>query len=138
MPSVSIEFPLRRKTTAFGRISDPRISVQVRTLDNWIAYEFLIDTGAGFTLVSRDLADDLGLVWDELPPADVRGVGHTSTPARFGRLPLGIGDVSLTVRSLFVQRTDMPPILGRADFLDRFVLTIDAHAGRITLTAHDE
>ena len=138
MPSVSIEFPLRRKTTAFGRISDPRISVQVRTLDGWITYEFLIDTGADLTLVSRDLADDLGLTWDDLPPAEVRGVGHGPTLARLGRLPLRIGGVGLTVRCLFVQRTDMPPILGRADFLDRFVLTIDARAGRITLTAHDE
>jgi len=39
-----------------------------------------------------------------------------------------------TVRCLFVDAPRVPFILGRADFLDRFVLTIDPAQRRIILT----
>ena len=53
-------------------------------------------------------------------------------PARLGRLPIRIGGSELTVRCLFVDNPRTPLLLGRADFLDRFVLTVDQPGRRIT------
>jgi hypothetical protein len=54
--------------------------------------------------------------------------------ARVGRLRLRVGTVNLTVRCLFVDSPEAPLVLGRTDFLDRFVLTFDQPGGRIILT----
>ena len=60
------------------------------------------------------------------------GVGQGSVGARLGPLPLRLERVELSVRCLFVD-TRIAFILGRADFLDRFVLTIDHAQHRIVL-----
>lgn len=129
---MSIEFPLGEKESAFGTLSDPRIPILVRTLEGFRAQSFLIDTGADLALTPRFLAIRIGLVWDDLPLVGVRGVGG-GEQARFGRLPVRIGEVALTLRCLFIDGSSAPFILGRADFLDRFVLTIDQPHRRITL-----
>jgi hypothetical protein len=131
--SPSIEFPLAFKDTAFGPISDPRILVEVRTRAGYETFRFLIDTGADFALAPRLLAEEIGLDWPRLPATPIRGVGAGAVPARFGRLPLRIGDVDLTVRCLFVDSPHAMFILGRADFLDRFILTVNQPGRRIIL-----
>ena len=50
-----------------------------------------------------------------------------------GRLPIRVGSVDLTVRCLFVDNPRTPFVLGRADFLDRFVVTIDQPRRKIIL-----
>lgn len=47
---MSIEFPLRRKQTPFGLISDPKIPVVIHTPTGDRAYYFFIDTGADFVV----------------------------------------------------------------------------------------
>ena len=61
------------------------------------------------------------------------GVEQAGVAARLGPVPIRLGDIKLSVRCLFVDSPAALFILGRADFLDRFVLTIDPGAGRIVL-----
>jgi predicted aspartyl protease len=131
---VSIEFSLPRKLTPFGPLSDPKIPVDVRTLRGYRTYRFLIDTGADTSLAPRLLAQQAGLDCDTLPEVQVVGVEQGGASARFGHLPIRLGNIELTVRCLFMDAPKTPFILGRADFLDRFVLTIDHHRQRIILT----
>ncbi len=131
---MSIEFPLLRKPTPFGWISDPKIPVTVGTLAGSVSYGFLIDTGADFSVAPRRLAQQIGLDWDVLPEARVVGVEQGGVRARLGRLPIRIGTIDLSIRRLFVAVPRAPFVLGRADFLDRFVLTIDQPMGKLALT----
>lgn len=126
---MSIEFPLSRKSTPFGPISDLKIPIVVRTRGGAVRYRFLIDTGADFSLAPHRLAQQAGLDWDSLPESRVVGVEQGGVRARLGRLPIRLGSTDLTIRCLFVELPRAPFILGRADFLDHFVLTID-HAGQ--------
>ena len=130
---MSIEFPLPQKTTAFGPVSDPKIPVAVKTSKGFRTFRFLIDTGADFSLAPRRLAQQVGLNWDVLTPAQVIGVEQGGVRARLGLLPIRLGDVELSVRCLFVDTAKALFLLGRADFLDRFVLTVDQGNGKIVL-----
>jgi len=131
---VSIKFPLSQKYTPFGPVSDPKIPIEVRTLAGYRTYRFLIDTGADFSLGPRRLSQQVGLEWDALPEAQVVGVEQGGVMARLGHLPIRIGRTDLEVRCLFADSPRALFILGRADFLDRFILTIDHLRQRIVLS----
>jgi len=130
---VSIEFPLARKQTPFGPVSDPKIPVAVKLAAAYVTYRFLVDTGADFSLAPHWLGLQIGIGWDTLPEAQVRGVEQRGLTARLGHLPIRLGSTELTIRCLFVDTPAAPFILGRADFLDRFVLTVDHGRQRILL-----
>jgi len=131
---VSIEFPLPQKHTPFGPVSDPKIPIAVKTLAGYRTYRFLIDTGADFSLAPRRLAQQIGLDWKALPETRVMGVEQGGVKARLGPLPIRIGNWDLTVRCLFLDVRKPLFILGRADFLERFTLTIDLFQRKILLT----
>jgi predicted aspartyl protease len=132
---VSIEFPLREKLTLFGRVSDPTIPVTIQTQAGVRTYMFLIDTGADCAVAPRRLAQQVGLTWSSLPPAQVVGVGQGGVSTRVGPLTVQVGPWTFTMRCMFVEGPRVPFILGRADFLDRLILTIDPAQRRIVLTA---
>jgi len=113
---------------------DPRIVIDVCALRGYLRREFLIDTGAELSVVPRYLAREIGLDWDSLPAVRVIGVGAGQVPTRMGSLPIKIGPIELSVRCLCLDQPVAPFILGCADVLDRFALTIDAGRGRIVLT----
>jgi predicted aspartyl protease len=136
MRSASFEFPLAYKQTPFGPLSDPRIPLVIRATAGDLTFGFLVDTGADFSVVPRRIADEVGLDWDHLPDATFMGVGNGAARARVGELPLRLGDVEMSVRCLFMDIGLDFFILGRADFLDRFALTIDTRARQIVLTAY--
>lgn len=131
---MSIEFPLGRRWSPIGPIVDLKIIIEVRTLDGWRGRHFLVDTGADASVGSRDLAQRIGHDWDRLPVIAATGVGPGYVPAKLGSLPIRIGGIELTVRCLFLDQRDAPYILGCADVLDRFALTIDAGLGKIIFT----
>lgn len=132
---MSIEFPLLQKQTPFGPVSDPKIPVAVRTLAGYRTYGFLIDTGADFSLAPPRLAQQVGLNWEALPEGQVMGIEQRGMRARLGDLPIRLGAIDLNVRCLFVDSPRALFILGRADFQDRFLLTVDQQRQRIILTA---
>lgn len=71
---MAIEFPLGRKQTPFGFISDPKIPVRVRIAAGYVVYRFLIATGADFSLAPRWLGRQVDAPWEALPETRVRGV----------------------------------------------------------------
>ena len=130
-----IEFPLSFKQTPFGLIGDPKIPVVISTTAGDVTYRFLIDTGADFSLAPRRLAQQIGLLWEVLPEARVAGIEQGGVAARLGDLPIRLQSTKLIVRCLFVDSPRAPFLLGRTDFLDRFVLTIDYRQQKIVLVA---
>ena len=131
---MSIEFPLSRRWSPFGPIVDLKIIIEVRTLKGYRGRHFVIDTGADFSVAPRALAQQVGHDWDRLPVVNVSSIAPGYVTTRLGPLPLRIGGVELTVRCLFLDRRTAPLILGCADVLDRFALTIDAGQRKIVFT----
>ena len=134
---MSSEFLFFRRTSPFGPLSYPTIPVTVRTQAGDRAFDFLIDTGADISLASRHVARQVGLDWETLPETAVMGIEQGRIEGKLGRLPIHLDGVDVALRCVFVDTppANAPFILGRTDFLDRFVLTLDATRGRITITA---
>ena len=112
-------------------VVDPKVLVEVRTLAGYRSRPFLVDTGAELSVVPRRLAREVGHDWDSLPVLGVTGVGPGQVHARLGLLPIRLGQIELSVRCLFLDQGVAPFILGCADVLDHFALTIDAGQGKI-------
>ena len=64
--------------------------------------------------------------WPVLAPGNL--------PTKLGTLPIRIGAIEFSMRCLFLDQRVAPYILGCADVLDRFVLTIDAGQRKIVFT----
>lgn len=134
---MSIEFALLLKETPFGLISDPRIPIGLPTSPGLEVIHFRIDTGADFSVAPRRFAEFAGPDWETLPDARIAGVGHGNLPVRIGRLPILVSQRRLTIQCFFVDSRRLLLLLGRTDFLDRFVFTIDQPRRRIILDEVD-
>lgn len=134
---MSSDFLLPRRTTPFGPLSYPRIPVTVKALTGDRTFDFLIDTGADVSVAPRGLAEQVGLDWQVLPEMEVVGIEQGEVTGRLGQLPVNLAGVDFALHCLFLDMSlaSGALLLGRADFLDRFVLTLDAPRGRIILTA---
>lgn len=99
-------------------------------------FDFLVDTGADVSVAPRRVAQQVGLDWQALPEMTAVGIERGGVVGRLGGLPIRLAGVDFALRCLFldVPLSRAPFLLGRADFLDRFVLTLDASRGRIILT----
>ena len=101
----------------------------------------LLDTGAGVTMLSDDIADRLALMpEDRLFPSRVQGVGGVTLTRRLivdtfevGGIDLGKQSIMTTERGLF-RHFDPPPdgIIG-GDFLSQFDVDIDLPEKRLGL-----
>jgi hypothetical protein len=80
------------------------------------------------------MAQEVGHDWDKLSTVGVTGVGRGRAPAKLGSLPIRLGTVELSIRCLFMDQRVAPFILGCADVLDRFAVTIDVGQGKIIFT----
>lgn len=90
------------------RVSDPTIPVTIQTQVGVRTYMFLVDTGADCAVAPRRLAQQLGLIWTSLPPAQVVGIGHGGVSTRVGPLTFQVGPWTFTVRCMFVDAPRAP------------------------------
>src|SRR5207249_8661988 len=129
--SVRTEIPLSFKQTPLGEISDPKIPAAVPTQAGERIFRFLLDTGADISIAPRTLAEQVGLHWESLALVRFIGVERQGATAKLGRLPIRIGGHALGIRCVFMDVPNAPLALGRTDFLDHFVVTIDQPGRKI-------
>ena len=74
MPSASIEFPLLEKITAFGSIPDALISATLQTKLGPLNLQFILDTGADFTMLPHHMAELIGIDLAKVPSGRSLGI----------------------------------------------------------------
>lgn len=94
---------------------------------------FLLDSGADYSVAPRQIADSLGLDLGGLPEKRVSGLEGGKVKGRLGKLSGKIEGHPFKVRCLFTDRNDVPSLLGRLDFFDRFDICFDAKKKRVVL-----
>ena len=90
---------------------------------DWIFSRMIVDTGADYTLLPRKYAIDLGidLIKDCLVETTL-GIGGSETVYLYKNLKIKIGNIKQIIPVGFLERDDVPPLLGRLKCLENLEL----------------
>lgn len=114
--------------TKLGRIYRPYalISVFSRRRKKWQPLEMVIDSGADYTLFPKKYTSLLGIdLQSECTAKTTLGIGGAETVYQYQNLPIKIGDWKKKIPVGFLERDDIPPLLGRLECLETLTLTFE-------------
>lgn len=131
---MSIEFPLSTKKTSLGTILNPVIPVKILTPKGFVTFQFLLDSGADFTLLPRHVADLVGINLRKSPLAKTFGVEGKGVHVFVSRITIKIGPEVFPIRCFFSERDDAPFLLGRMDLFSKFKIEFDPKRKKIRFT----
>lgn len=130
---MKIRFPFTKIGKAYlGQVYRPYAKVEISSdeVNGWIPIEAVVDTGADYTLLPRRYAFLLGIdLTTDCIPETTLGVGGSETIHLYrkgvrvrlkdweGKVPLG-----------FLERDDVPALLGRLKCLEIFEITFKNRA----------
>ena len=132
-----IAFPYeRRRSSLLGTIRRPvaQAALYSAVFGRWIAYTLVVDTGADYCVFPASVALDLGIALRHCEQHTASGIGGQQTVFLCRTLRLRLGSWELLVPVGFVEREDLPPLLGRYRCLDAFDLRL--YQFRTTFVAH--
>ncbi len=128
----------------FRLILRPVISVRIHGTRRSRRWDALLDTGADETLMSKSVADYVGVRWIEDDSGKVQGVGGTMLPVRYGELELELYDGTETVRwpaivgfAELIEADDAPLILGHDGCLELFSATFHGGTAEIEIVPNE-
>ena len=116
----------QRLSTIFGAIRRPvaKVGLYSSAFQRWIVYTALVDTGADYCVFPRSVALDLGVSLEACEPHTASGVGGQQRVFIHRRARMRLGPWELAVPVGFVERENVPPLLGRYRCLDAFDLRL--------------
>ena len=130
MRNMSLEFPFEyANIQGLGKLFYPIIVAELKTINGWRKFEFLVDTGADVTTVPSHLLPVLGLKKTQLSANTTLGVGGISVKTWEFQIPLKIGanEISIHCSAVEAKEDSMPLLLGRKDvFEKKYNLLIDS------------
>ncbi|OGX06481.1 MAG: hypothetical protein A3G87_07740 [Omnitrophica bacterium RIFCSPLOWO2_12_FULL_50_11] len=112
----------------FGRLYRPIAAIHFWSLRlrEWQEVFAVVDTGADYTLLPRFYADDLGIdIKKKCRRMKAKGIGGTADVFLYSKMKVSFLGKLLTVPVGFSAQNDIPPLLGRHKFLERFKITLD-------------
>ena len=118
----------REKSEITGSILRPVASVEFKSKnDEWIELRPYIDSGADITLIPLSFGRLLGLELRKEDIKHLRGVGGAEVPVVITKVDVMIDDIEFPISVAWSLEEDIPPLLGRTDIFDRFVITFDQY-----------
>lgn len=84
----------------------------------WFLVEMVVDTGADYTLLPRRYAQVLGIDLSKCHPKTSLGIGGSETVYLYKSLLIKIGDWLKKIPVGFLERDDIPALLGRLECLE--------------------
>lgn len=124
------EFPFEyAEIEGLGTLFYPIIKAQLKTIDGWREFAFLVDTGADITTVPSHLLPVLGFKKNQLLANRTLGVGGFAVKTWEFETTIKIGNVEVRIHGNAVdsRHDSMPLLLGRKDiFEEKFNLQLDS------------
>lgn len=114
--------------TKLGKIYRPYAIVWAhsKVRDKWQPLEMIIDTGADYTLLPKRYATILGVnLAQECRAETTLGIGGAETVYQYKNLPIKIGRFEKQIPVGFLERDDIPALLGRLECLEVFRLVFE-------------
>lgn len=125
---MKVSFPYEAKPSAIFKI----VRRPIALVDFWsekfnrfIRYSLIVDTGADYTLFPKSIAMDFGVdLVRDCRVYESRGIGGKEQVYLFKkRILILVGKAKRRIPIGFLDRDDIPPLLGRQECLDTFTLT---------------
>lgn len=107
----------------FGTIYRPYADVLIQKKDKsgWRKATMVIDTGADYTILPRSYADYLEIdIAKDCMAQTTHGIGGLETVYIYKNLTVKLGNFERKIPVGFLDRNDIPPLLGRHDFFETF------------------
>lgn len=130
---MSIEFPLDKKLTTLGEVSDPVIIVDVLTKEGFLPFEFILDTGADCTVLPKHMAELTGIDLSFCKQDRTYGLKNEPLNVYIGNITIRISRYKFPIRCLFTEDDSTSLLLGRMDIFSRFNITFDNKNKKIKL-----
>ena len=114
----------------FGQVYRPVADVLVKhkTEDIWLSVQMVVDTGADYTIMPRSYAHPLGIdLTIDCTRHTTYGVGGSETVFLFQGLVVRLGKWERQIPLGFLDRDDVPALLGRQEFFETFKVTFEGH-----------
>lgn len=113
----------------FGKIRRPIAIVHFQRLKSksWVPINMLIDTGADYTLLPRYIALELEVSTSrDCKLVQSRGIGGNSDIYLLkNKMKVKIGNYKRMIPVGFSSSYNIPPLLGRQEFFEKFKVTFD-------------
>lgn len=113
---MSFEFPFEYAVIpGLGRLFYPIVRIDLKTVNGWQPFEFLVDTGADVTTLPLHLFPVLGIKKEKLQKNTTLGVGGIVVTTWEFRMPIRIGPHEFIIHASAVEdrNQSMPLLLGR-------------------------
>lgn len=126
-----VKFSFRKiPSEVFRFIYRPYADVYLQKKDKsgWRLATMVIDTGADYTILPNTYAGSLGIdLAKDCIPQTTHGVGGTETVYIYKGLVVKLGSYTRKIPVGFLDRPDIPPLLGRHDFFETFKVVFKRH-----------
>lgn len=122
---MKIIFPFEdRRSSTLKIVKRPiaRVDFWSKKASSWLEYSLIVDTGADYTLFPYHVAFELGIDLEkDCQRVFTKGVGGIEKVCFLKRgLKMKIGDLEKIIPVGFLEREDIPPLLGRENCLNDF------------------
>jgi hypothetical protein len=111
-----------------GEIFRPyaRVLIFAKKKKIWLPANMVVDSGADYTLLPRKYAIALGIdLAQECIAETTLGVGGSETVYLYKRLLVKMGSWQKEIPVGFLERDDIPALLGRLDFMEVLKITFE-------------
>ena len=120
-----IKFPLNKKRTQLGLISEPVIPIHVLTKYGYQQFDFLVDTGADCSIMPASVAVDLNMDIMKLPRIHFTGIECGNVVAYMTKINVKITGTPIDLTCALSSQEKTPFILGRKDLFEKFNILFD-------------
>lgn len=131
------EFPFFK----VGKRLYPFIEVDLTYIDNKKTKESfmcLLDSGADYTVLPKDLGEELGVDFTELevvdPPDGI--AGKIGVKCYRSSLTIGFLGTSILTDVIWIEKENITPVIGRTGFFEKFDVYFKQSSDKITLVFH--
>ncbi len=120
-----------------GTVYRPVIVVQLEYDKNVRNFEFLLDSGADFSLLSRECAEELGMDFDSGTKHEIKGIAHSAIRCVEKKVSMAVPGFDAPFESMVLVSRDLRLVhnlLGRDNFFIKYCVGIDQKERKIMLS----
>ena len=122
--------------TAAGTVYRPLVYAEIEFNGKSRVFQFLVDSGADFSLLNRNCATEMGMDFNDGPVKRVSGVGQRSVKVVEKHVKLSIPAFNSSFDTKIFGSNDLNMVhnlLGRDNFFDQYLVGFDQRARKVLL-----